>query len=113
MKTKVLAAKTATASGCAMVIMHGAENHPLRRLKEGAANTLFTPQLDPYAARKGWIAACHARRVEADARARARDWLSGAAPAARELRAAVLRAADGVVFTPVGGNGGGNARDEL
>ncbi|PYG31705.1 glutamate 5-kinase [Pelagimonas varians] len=57
MKTKVLAAKTATASGCAMIIMHGAENHPLRRLKNGAANTLFTPQLDPYAARKGWISA--------------------------------------------------------
>ena len=83
------------------------------RLTTARALTAAEQQRVALAARKGWIAACHARRVEADARARARDWLSGAAPAARELRAAVLRAADGVVFTPVGGNGGGNARDEL
>ncbi len=57
MKTKVLAAKTATASGCAMIIMHGAENHPLHRLKDGAKNTLFTPQTDPHTARKRWISA--------------------------------------------------------
>lgn len=57
MKTKVMAAKTATASGCAMLIAHGAEPHPLRRLTEGARATLFAPQLDPHAARKRWIAA--------------------------------------------------------
>ncbi|MGH1414599.1 MAG: glutamate 5-kinase [Pelagimonas sp.] len=57
MKTKVLAAKTATASGCAMIIMHGADPHPLQRLQDGAPNTLFTPQLDPHAARKRWISA--------------------------------------------------------
>ncbi len=57
MKTKVLAAKTATASGCAMIIMHGAENHPLKRLLSGAKNTLFTPQTDPHTARKRWISA--------------------------------------------------------
>ena len=57
MKTKVMAAKTATASGCAMIIMHGAELHPLKRLTDGAPSTLFTPHLDPHAARKRWIAA--------------------------------------------------------
>lgn len=57
MKTKVMAAKTATASGCAMIISHGADLHPLRRLINGAPSTLFTPQLDPHAARKRWIAA--------------------------------------------------------
>lgn len=66
------------------------------------------------AARKGWIAACHARRVEAGARTRAREWLSGAAPAAREMRATILRAAEDVVFTPVSGSdGGAGVRDEL
>jgi glutamate 5-kinase len=57
MKTKVMAAKTATASGCAMIITHGADAYPLRRLTEGAPSTLFTPQLDPHTARKRWIAA--------------------------------------------------------
>ncbi|MFZ7093689.1 glutamate 5-kinase [Primorskyibacter sp. 2E233] len=57
MKTKLMAAKTATASGCAMAITHGFENHPLKRLATGAAATWFTPQLDPHAARKRWIAA--------------------------------------------------------
>ncbi|MBY6163416.1 glutamate 5-kinase [Mameliella alba] len=57
MKTKVMAAKTATASGCAMIISHGAELHPLKRLSQGAPSTLFTPHIDPHAARKRWIAA--------------------------------------------------------
>ncbi|KUF11413.1 glutamate 5-kinase [Pseudoponticoccus marisrubri] len=57
MKTKVMAAKTATASGCAMVITHGAAPHPLRGLAEGAPATLFTPQTDPLTARRRWIAA--------------------------------------------------------
>ncbi|MGP6086185.1 glutamate 5-kinase [Antarctobacter jejuensis] len=57
MKTKVMAAKTATASGCAMLIGHGAELHPLQHLIDGAPSTLFTPHLDPHAARKRWIAA--------------------------------------------------------
>ncbi len=57
MKTKVMAAKTATASGCAMIIMHGAAAHPLTRLTEGASHTRFAPTLDPHAARKRWIAA--------------------------------------------------------
>jgi len=57
MKTKVMAAKTATASGCAMIITHGVHPHPLGRLGEGAPATLFTPHLDPHTARKRWIAA--------------------------------------------------------
>ncbi|MDJ0820918.1 MAG: glutamate 5-kinase, partial [Paracoccaceae bacterium] len=57
MKTKLMAAKTATASGCAMVITHGARLNPLQALAEGAPATWFTPQLDPHAARKRWIAA--------------------------------------------------------
>ncbi|WP_425100585.1 glutamate 5-kinase [Tropicibacter sp. S64] len=57
MKTKLMAAKTATASGCAMAITHGFETHPLKRLSEGANATWFTAQMDPHAARKRWIAA--------------------------------------------------------
>jgi glutamate 5-kinase len=57
MKTKVMAAKTATAGGCAMAIMQGAAMRPLRALAEGAACTWFAAQGDPQAARKRWIAA--------------------------------------------------------
>ena len=57
MKTKVLAAKTATSGGAAMAITHGAPLHPLRALADGAAATWFLPETDPQAARKRWIAA--------------------------------------------------------
>ncbi|WP_439559768.1 glutamate 5-kinase [Roseinatronobacter sp.] len=57
MKTKVMAAKTATAAGCAMVIAAGAALHPLRAVLDGANATLFAAQGDPRSARKGWIAA--------------------------------------------------------
>ncbi|MEM6760712.1 MAG: glutamate 5-kinase [Pseudomonadota bacterium] len=57
MKTKLMAAKTATAAGCAMAICHGAAMHPLRALIAGARATWFTATLDPQAARKRWIAA--------------------------------------------------------
>lgn len=57
MKTKIMAAKTATASGCAMAITEGSRLHPLQALQDGARATWFTPQLDPHAARKRWIAA--------------------------------------------------------
>ena len=57
MITKLMAARTATASGCGMVICHGAELHPLTALQDGGRATLFTPQLDPHTARKRWIAA--------------------------------------------------------
>ncbi|SPF81307.1 glutamate 5-kinase [Pseudoprimorskyibacter insulae] len=56
MKTKLLAAKTAVASGCSMVITEGSPLHPLTQLENGANATWFTPHLDPHAARKRWIA---------------------------------------------------------
>ncbi|MEL6208352.1 MAG: glutamate 5-kinase, partial [Pseudomonadota bacterium] len=56
MKTKVWAAKTATAAGCAMAITHGAALRPLKALSEGANATWFTAQIDPASARKRWIA---------------------------------------------------------
>lgn len=57
MKTKLLAARTAMAGGAALVITHGATNHPLRALENGANATWFTATVDPKAARKRWIAA--------------------------------------------------------
>ncbi len=57
MKTKLMAAKTAVAAGCAMAITLGSRHNPLRSLEEGAPATWFAPQLDPQAARKRWIAA--------------------------------------------------------
>lgn len=57
MKTKVMAAKTATGAGCAMVISEGSILRPLKALVEGANCTWFTAHDDPQAARKRWIAA--------------------------------------------------------
>ncbi len=57
MKTKLMAAKTATGAGCAMAITNGAGHRPLQALKDGAAATWFTPLGDPKSARKRWIAA--------------------------------------------------------
>ncbi len=56
MKTKILAAKTAIAGGCAMAIMEGSTPRPLTALANGAARTWFVPQADPQLARKRWIA---------------------------------------------------------
>ena len=61
MKTKLMAAKTATASGCAMAISDGFVLNPLPALENGAPTTWFTPLLDPHAARKRWIAAMKPR----------------------------------------------------
>ena len=57
MKTKVMAARTATAGGCAMVIAAGSPMHPLRSIEDGAPCTWFAAHGDPQAARKRWIAA--------------------------------------------------------
>jgi glutamate 5-kinase len=57
MKTKVMAAKTAVAGGCAMAIMEGSVMRPLTALANGAARTWFVAQNDPQVARKRWIAA--------------------------------------------------------
>ena len=57
MKTKLLAAKTAMASGCAMAICNGFEMRPLTALQNGANATWFPAQNDPQTARKSWIRA--------------------------------------------------------
>ncbi len=57
MKTKLIAAKTATAAGCALVIMEGDVARPLAALANGARHTLFRPNGDPQTARKQWISA--------------------------------------------------------
>ena len=61
MKTKLLAAKTAVAGGCAMAIMEGSVLRPLKALAEGAQRTWFVAQSDPQAARKRWINAMKPR----------------------------------------------------
>ena len=63
MRTKIMAARTATAGGCAMVIAKGAEMAPLAALEAGAPCTWFAAQGDPQAARKRWIAAMKPRGV--------------------------------------------------
>ncbi|CAM4138560.1 glutamate 5-kinase [Palleronia rufa] len=57
MRTKIMAARTATAAGCALAITGGAPLNPLRRLEDGARATWILPQTDPRTARKAWIAA--------------------------------------------------------
>jgi glutamate 5-kinase len=57
MKTKVMAAKTAMSSGCAMVIMEGDVDRPLRMLDAGGKASWFVPSNTPNAARKIWISA--------------------------------------------------------
>jgi len=57
MKTKLMAARTATAAGCAMAIAGGHRMRPLKALAEGAGVTWFAAQGDPRSARKHWIAA--------------------------------------------------------
>ena len=61
MKTKLMAAKTATAAGCTMAITEGSVQRPLQALQKGANATWFTAQTDPQAARKRWIAAMKPR----------------------------------------------------
>ena len=61
MKTKLLAAKTAVAGGCAMAIMEGSVLRPLKALAEGANRTWFVAERDPQAARKRWINAMKPR----------------------------------------------------
>jgi len=57
MKTKLMAARTATAAGCALAISEGSVLRPLHALENGARATWFTATLDPQAARKQWISA--------------------------------------------------------
>jgi glutamate 5-kinase len=61
MKTKLMAAKTAVAGGCAMAIMEGSVLRPLTALAGGAARTWFLAKGDPQGARKRWIGAMKPR----------------------------------------------------
>ncbi|MDT0683854.1 glutamate 5-kinase [Roseicyclus sp. F158] len=61
MRTKLAAAKTATAGGCAMAIARGDAHRPLAALDGGARSTWFLPQDDPQVARKRWIGAMKAK----------------------------------------------------
>jgi glutamate 5-kinase len=61
MKTKLMAARTATAAGCAMAITEGSVLNPLTALENGANATWFTATQDPQTARKHWIAAMKAK----------------------------------------------------
>lgn len=76
MKTKLMAAKTAVAGGCAMAIMEGSVLRPLKALAEGAHRTWFVAGADPQLARKRWIGAMKPRgevTVDAGAVAALRD----------------------------------------
>ena len=68
MKTKLMAARTATAGGCALAITRGDVEHPLSALAGGARATWFAAQGTPQQKRKAWIAAMKPRgRVTVDA----------------------------------------------
>ena len=68
MKTKLMAAKTAVAGGCAMAIMEGSAHRPLTALAAGAPCTWFLPAGDPQTARKRWIGAMKEKgRITVDA----------------------------------------------
>jgi glutamate 5-kinase len=56
MKTKIEAARIATAAGAAMVIANGRRRNPLAAIDGGARCTWFAPQSTPASARKAWIA---------------------------------------------------------
>lgn len=61
MKTKLLAARTAVAGGCAMAIAEGSVQRPISAVADGARVTWFLPDGDPQLARKRWIAAMKPR----------------------------------------------------
>ena len=56
MRTKLVAARIATQSGCAMAIARGGVDRPLQALAEGARCTWFLPIEEGRSARKRWIA---------------------------------------------------------
>ena len=61
MKTKLMAARTAIAGGCAMAIAEGSVLRPLSAVAAGARCSWFLPEADPQLARKRWIAAMKPR----------------------------------------------------
>jgi len=56
MRTKIAAARIASAFGCATVIASGHEPHPVRRLSEGAKASVVAAKGSPGNAYKQWIA---------------------------------------------------------
>ena len=56
MRTKLSAARIASAAGCATLIASGREDHPLRRLADGARATIVAATGSPGRAYKQWIA---------------------------------------------------------
>ncbi len=56
MVTKLVAAKTATAAGCHVLIADGTRLNPLAAIADGARCTWFVAARNPRAARKQWIA---------------------------------------------------------
>ncbi len=56
MVTKLAAARSALAAGCAMVITDGKALNPLKAVEDGARCTWFTARQTPRTARKHWIA---------------------------------------------------------
>ena len=56
MRTKIEAAKIATAAGTHMVIASGRKLHPVRAIAEGGPCTWFLTPANPVTARKKWIA---------------------------------------------------------
>jgi glutamate 5-kinase len=55
MRTKIDAARIATAAGCSVGITNGQINHPLASLLEGGRATWFAPQADRETARRLWL----------------------------------------------------------
>ncbi|MBT9383272.1 glutamate 5-kinase [Pseudooceanicola sp. CBS1P-1] len=101
MKTKLMAAKTATSAGCAMAITLGSRANPLKALDAGAPSTWFTAEGDPQTARKGWIVAM---------KPRGRVWLDAGAVRALEHGRSLLPAG---VTRVEGGFGRGDAVELL
>ena len=56
MKAKLAAAHIAARAGCHMIIAQGAQEHPLKDLRDGRACSWFPAHATPQAARKTWIA---------------------------------------------------------
>lgn len=63
MKTKLMAAKTAMAAGCAMAIMEGNQLHPMQALEQGGAASWFLAATNPKAARKQWISGMKSKGI--------------------------------------------------
>lgn len=55
MRTKIEAARIATAAGCAVCITNGQINHPLGQLLDGGRATWFAPLADRETARRLWL----------------------------------------------------------